>query len=657
MCDVLQRNDVPFAFHPSDSESGAAILRSCDASDDDRTVVALRDGRTLVDPTNVELADALGARTSPGSGVYDVIVVGSGAGGGQAAYTLTMEGAKVLMLEAGRNYDPAQETPMFQIPSQAPLRDAGTPDKPLGFYDSTVDGGWEVPGEPYTSASTERGRNFTWWRARMLGGRTNHWARHSLRNGPYDFKARSRDGLGFDWPINYDDLAPYYDKVEMLIGVYGANHGLENTPDSSPGVLQPPPKSRAGELLAQQRAKKMGLPVIPLHRAVLTQRQDAEVLPAKIHPDNPRAQRILADAMRLRAACFWATECSRGCSIRANYQSTTVHLPPALATGNLDIVTDAMVREVLVDADGKATGVSYIDKPTGEVRTVKARVIMLAASSAESVRILLNSRSARFPEGLANSSGLLGKYIMDTVGAGLGGQVPALENLPLHNEDGAGGAHVYIPWWLYREQLAGKLDFARGYHVEFGTGRSMPNLGTAAGLERLTGGSYGRQFKEDARRYYGSRLYFSGRGEMMPNEDSFCELDPVVKDKWGLPVLRFHWKWSDHELRQVAHMQQTFAELIEAMGGKVSEQPKRDPLQAIRAGGNVKHEVGGAIMGEDPKKSVTTPWGQTWDIKNLFFADGAPFCTNADKNPTLTIMALAWRTADHVLEQMQRGNL
>jgi choline dehydrogenase-like flavoprotein len=305
----------------------------------------------------------------------------------------------------------------------------------------------------------------------------------------------------------------------------------------------------------------------------------------------------------------------------------------------------------------KATGVAFIEKANGHEHRVKARVVVLAASSAESVRILLNSTSARFPGGLANSSGLVGKYIMDTVGASLGGQVPLLENLPLHNEDGAGGPHVYVPWWLYKEQHAGKLSFARGYHIEFSTGRQMPNLVTAAGLERLTGGSYGRQFKEDARRFYGSQVSFAGRGEMIPNEDSFCDLDPVVKDKWGLPVLRFHWKWSDHELLQVKHMQRTFADLITSMGGTVHQPPATDPLKAIRAGGNVKHEVGGAMMGSDPKTSVTTPWGRTWDVPNLYLSDGATFCSNADKNPTLTIMALAWRTADHVLAEMQKGNL
>lgn len=587
---------------------------------------------------------------------YDVIVVGSGAGGGQTAYTLAMEGVKVLMLEAGRNYDPVKETPMFQTNDQAPLRGSSTPDKPFGFHDSTVDGGWEVPGEPYTSASSDPARKFWWWRARMLGGRTNHWGRISLRNGPYDFKPYSRDGLGLDWPIGYDDVAPYYDKVEMLIGVYGSNNGLENTPDSSPGVLLPPPKARAGELLAQNRAKKLGIPVIPIHRAVLSVKQDADTIPAKLHPKNPTAQRILAQSMRERAACFWATNCGRGCSTRANYQSTTVHLPPALATGNLDILPNAMVREVTMDENGKATGVIYIDRVTGEAHTLKARVVVLAASSAESVRVLLNSKSVRYPNGVANSSGLVGKYIMDTVGARLGGQIPLLENLPLHNEDGAGGNHVYVPWWLYQEQHAGKLDFARGYHIEFSTGRGMPGMGAATGVANLTNGSYGRQFKEDARRYYGSFIGFAGRGEMIPNDDSFCDIDPTVKDKWGTPVLRFHWKWSDHETRQAAHMQRTFVDIITAMGGKPGK-PDATGAAAIEAGGKIIHEVGGTIMGTDPKKSVTNQWCQTWDVKNLFVTDGGPFASNADKNPTLTIMALAWRASDYLMAEMKKGNI
>src|SRR5882672_7237047 len=550
------------------------------------------------------------ARTQKRS--YDVIVVGSGAAGGQSAYTLCMDGAKVLMLEAGRKYDPTLETPMFQTPDAAPLAGAGTPEKPFGFYDATVDGGWEVPGEPYVRASEKDAGRFEWWRARMLGGRTNHWGRISLRNGPYDFKPRSRDGLGFDWPLEYADVAPYYDKVELLIGVYGSNEGLENTPNSPPGCLLPPPTPLVSDLLIAQRAKRLGIP---------------------------------------------ATPCGRGCAIRANYQSPTVHLPPALMSGNLDITTDAMVYEVTLGRDGRTNGVNFVDRISGKQRHAAARVVVLAASACESVRILFNSKTAQFPQGLANSSGKVGRYLMDTVGSGLNGQIPLLENLPPLNEDSADGHQLYVPWWLYQDQLAGKLGFARGYHIEFGGGKRMPGFGTGAGMEWLTGGSYGVKYKQDVRRYYGSFVYFDGRGEMIPNDLSFCEIDPNVKDKWGIPVLRFHWGWSAHEQRQAAHMQKTFAGIIEAMGGRTQGTVQTDGAKAIAAGGSIIHEVGGAIMGSDPKSSVTNKWCQTWDVDNLFITDGAVFASNADKNPTLTIMALAWRAADHILERMRRKEL
>ena len=582
---------------------------------------------------------------------YDVAIVGSGAGGGQMAFTLTMAGLKCVMLEAGRSYVPETETAMFQRPEHVPLLNTPTPDKHMGFTDATVDGGWEVPGEPYTQASTKEEEKFWWWRARMLGGRTNHWGRMSLRNGPLDFKPRSRDGLGFDWPISYDDIEPYYTKVEMLIGVYGTNEGLENTPSSPAGVLLPPPKGRASELLLQKHAKKLNIPVISIHRAVLTRPLDADNIPAKLFPDNPKVQKIVGDSMRMRAPCFWATDCHRGCAIRANYQSTTVHLPPALATGNLDIVPNAHAREVILGKDGKATGVLYIDKTTGREERVKAKAVVLAASSGETVRLLLNSRSTQFPQGIGNGNGLVGKYVMDSVGASVSGHVPALENLLPHNEDGAGGPHFYIPWWQYKEQLAGKLDFARGYHVEFNGTRAMPG-GHNPLSDDLGRGAYGTKFKEEARRYYGSSVGYTCRGEQIPNDDCFAELDPEVKDKWGIPVLRWHWKWSGQERNMAAHAAKTFTALIEAMGGKA-----RIQKVAIENGGRVIHEVGGALMGADAKKSVCNGWNQTWDVKNLFLSDAAPFPSNADKNPTLTIMALAWRTGDYIIEQAKKGEL
>ncbi len=574
---------------------------------------------------------------------YDVIIVGSGAAGGMSAYVLCKAGLKVLMLEAGRDYSPETETPMFQRYDEAPLRGTATPDKHFGFFDATVNGGWSVPGEPYmvkregkpdwVEASDwkakETNQNFMWWRPRMLGGRTNHWGRISLRMGPYDFKPKSRDGLGLDWPLEYKDMEPWYDRTEALVGVFGSNEGMENTPDSLNGSLQPAPRPRGFELLVKKYGKGLGIPVIPSHLAILTK------------------------PLNGRAACFYATDCGRGCAIKANFQSTTVLLPPAVATGNLDIRTNAMVREVTLAKDGKANGVIFIDKDTGMEERATGRVVVLAASGCESARILLNSKSALFPNGLANGSGKVGRYLMDTVGSNVTGHIPALENCPPHNEDGASSMHSYMPWWLYKEQLAGKLGFARGYHIEFGGGRRMPGMG----IFNPNANSYGSKFKDEARRYYGSILGFSGRGEMIPNDDSYCEVDPVVKDKWGIPVLRFYWKWSDHEKKQAVHMQQTFKDLIEAMGGTVLGKVELDPEKAIMAGGTIIHEVGTTCMGADAKTSVLNEHSQAWECPNLFVTDAGPFVSNADKNPTLTIMALAMRSCAYLADEMKKGNI
>ena len=566
-----------------------------------------------------------------------------------AALRLALEGVKVLMIEAGRNYDPTMETAMFNTPEMAPLRGERTPQRPFGHYDCNV-GGWQVAGEPYTNKKGTEG-DFWWWRARMLGGRTNHWGRIALRFGEHDFNCASRDGLGVDWPMSYADMAPWYDKVEMLIGVYGENDGIENAPNSSPGVLLPPPKPRVGELLARKAGKKLGVPVVAAHRAVLSQPLDAKNIPKKLFPGNAKAQEILSKDMALRAACFWATNCVRGCSIRANFQSTTVLIPAALATGNLDIITDAMVREVIIGPDGRATGVHYIDKTTRRDAVAKARVVILAASSCETTRILLNS-SAKDKAGLANSSGQVGQNLMDSVGTGLGSHIPAMEDLPPYNEDGAGGLHVYTPWWKSGDHKA--LGFPRGYHIEMGGGRQMPQVGSLSILNQTAPGVYGSKLKEEARRYYGASFSFSGRGEMVPNKDCYCELDPKVVDQWGIPVLRFNWKWSDHEIKQAEHMQQTFADMLNAMGGKATPATGRD---AIKKPGEIIHEVGTARMGAKAGSSVTNQYCQTWDVKNLFLMDGAVLPSNPDKNPTLTILALAWRSCEYLMDAMKRGDV
>ena len=307
-----------------------------------------------------------------------------------------------------------------------------------------------------------------------------------------------------------------------------------------------------------------------------------------------------------------------------------------------------MAREVTVDESGLANGVTYIDKTTGRENHVRARIVVLAASACESARLLLNSKSSKFPQGLANSSGVVGRYITDSTGTSVRGFIPRMMNSVPHNEDGASGAHLYMPWWLDNR----KLDFPRGYHIEIGGGRRLPGFGTFGGIHHYNGaessraadlgGGYGKQLKDDYRRFYGATVGFSGRGEMVPNEASYCEIDPAVVDRWGIPVLRFHFKWSDHELKQVKHMQETFRAIIQEMGGTpLSHMPTEEDGYGIEPGGRIIHELGVTRMGNHPRSSVVNSNCQAHDVKNLFVADGGPFVSQADKNPTWTILALA----------------
>jgi len=563
-------------------------------------------------------------QAQPQRPVYDVAIVGSGAGGGMAAYMLTRAGARVVMLEAGRSWFATKDAPMMKWNYESPRRGASTPTRPFGEFDA-CDGGWDIEGEPYTRAP---GTQFSWWRARMLGGRTNHWGRISLRFGPDDFRHKSIDGLGDDWPITYNDVKPYYDRVDRLIGIFGSVENLPNEPD---GVFLPPPKPRCYELMVKQASDKLGITCIPSRLSVLTR------------------------PLNNRAPCHYCGQCNRGCITNSNFSSPSVLIQPALDTGRLTLITNAMAREVTIDAQGRATGVSYIDKNLHRDEHVRARVVVLAASACETARLLLNSKSSQFPNGLANSSGVVGKYLTDTTGSDVSGFVPKLMNHVHHNEDGVGGMHVYMPWWLDNR----KLDFPRGYHIEVWGRRGMPGYGFMGGIHRYpSGGGYGKQLKDDYRRYYGATIGFSGRGEMIPNDGSYCEIDPNVVDRWGIPVLRFHWQWTDHEYNQVRHMQQTFRALIEEMGGTVfSPMPTREQGYGIAAGGTIIHELGGARMGSNPGTSVTNAFGRTHDVRNLFVADGATFVSQADKNPTWTILALAMRTSDHIADLMKQGAL
>ena len=556
---------------------------------------------------------------------YDVIVVGSGAGGGMAAYELTRRGIRVLLLEAGRHYDPVTETPMFQTAAEAPLRGVSTPDKQFGFYDATVDGGWQVPGEPYTTAD---GSEFLWWRARMLGGRTNHWGRYALRFSPHDFQAYSRDGHGADWPLVYEDLAQWYDKAETLIGVCGDNPGLDDIPDSAPGVLHPPPQGRVYERLVQAACKKLGIPVAYMRRAVMTRpMQD---------PEDPRQP------------CYWATPCGRGCSIGAAFQTPTSVLPMAERTGRLHTVTQCLVTRVHVDSQGRVEALSYVNRQTGVIGRLQAKVIVLSASACETARILLNSRTEALPRGVANASGQVGRNLMDSTGANITANVPGLYGRPRYNEDGHTGNHLFVPWWGHQAQVRGELNFARGYHFEISGGFAPPGISLGAYAR-----GHGEGLKRSVQHRYGAYLRLALRGEMLPNAESYMDLDPHAKDQWGNPVPRFHWRWSEQELNQVAHGLRTAHQIFALLGGEVLE-PQRTPEEAILKGGQIIHEVGTARMGTDPRYSVTDADGRCWDHPGLYVMDGAVFASNPHKNCTLTIMTLALRNASRLADSLKR---
>src|SRR6476469_6608741 len=408
--------------------------------------------------------------------VYDAIIVGSGARGGMATYVLANAGLKVCLIEAGPMYDPKTDSNQLKNPWESPRRGASTKFRPFGDFDGCY-WGWDIDGEPYTHVGDTK---WEWWRARMLGGRTNHWGRISLRFGPKDFKRKSIDGLGDDWPIGYEDVKAYYDKIDRLLGVFGTNEGLENDPD---GIFLPPPKPRLHELFIKKAATGIGIPVIPSRLSILTKSINKE-----------------------RGSCFYCAQCGRSCKAYADFSSSSCLVIPALSTGNVDLVTNAMAREVLTNKEGLATAVSYVNKDDGQEYQVEGKTIILAASACESARLLLNSESQRYPNGLANASNAVGKYLHDSTGADMGGIIPELFDRKRYNEDGVGGMHVYSPWWLDNK----KLDFPRGYHIEYGGGMGMPAYGIGMGTERMNGkyavngkkkdaGGYGASLKEDIR--------------------------------------------------------------------------------------------------------------------------------------------------------------
>jgi choline dehydrogenase-like flavoprotein len=569
---------------------------------------------------------------------YDVIIVGSGAGGGMASKILSEAGLAVAVIEAGGDFDPAKDEDRTQMryPWESPRRGSGTRIRPFGDFDAAI-GGWDIEGEPYTRG---KGTNFDWFRSRMVGGRTNHWGRISLRFGPNDFKRASIDGLGHDWPIGYDELKPYYDKVDKLIGVFGSKEGIYNEPD---GFFLPPPKPRLHELFMMKGADKANIPVIPSRLSVLTKPVNNE-----------------------RGVCFFCAQCNRACQAYADFSSGTCLLHPAMKKGKVDLYTHCMVRKVTTDDSGKATGVSFISKMDMKEYKLKAGVVVLGASACESSRIMLNSKSKSHPDGIGNSSGMVGRYLHDSTGADRMGILPDLIDRERYNEDGVGGMHVYTPWWLDNK----KLDFARGYHIEYWGGMGMPSYGVGFSMDTMRkyvkdefgnpspNGGYGEGLKKDIRRIQGSTLGMSGRGESIPQYSNYCEIDPNVVDKYGIPVLKFHYQWTDHEIKQAKHMHDTFEEILTNAGAVLlGNKPGPESKYGLATPGRIIHEVGTTRMGNDPATSVLNSNCQAHDCANLFVVDAGPFVSQADKNPTWTILALSWRTSDFIVSELKKKNI
>ncbi|RCH55774.1 GMC family oxidoreductase [Mucilaginibacter hurinus] len=551
-----------------------------------------------------------------------------------AGYVLANAGLKVLMLEAGPFYDPVKNSDQLKFSWQSPRRNAGTT-RPFGDFDAAF-GGWQLEGEPYTN---KPGTDFQWFRSRMLGGRTNHWGRISLRMGPLDFKPK--DGLTEPWPFTYDEIKPFYDKVDRLIGIFGTVENIENEPD---GIFLKPPKPRLTDIFIKKGAAKAGVPVIPNRGSVLT-----EPLPGN----------------KDRGACFFCGQCNRSCKVYADFSSSSCLVIPALKTGNLQVISNAMVREVITDSNGLATGVSYVNKDDMLEYQVNAKTVILGASACESARILLNSKSAAHPGGLANGSGVIGKYLHDSTGSSVSGFLPQLMDRKRFNEDGVGSVHIYSPWWLNHK----KLDFPRGYHIEYNGGFKMPGYGFGAGMHNMNGlvpgrdgkmkeaGGYGASLKDDYRRFFGTQLWMAGRGTAIAREDNYCEIDPDVVDKYGIPVLRFNYKWAPEEYKQARHMQETFKEIMHNMGALGVTYKGADTGYGLEAPGKIIHEVGTVRMGDNPKKSALNRWCQAHECKNLFVVDAAPFVQQGDKNATWTILALSMRTSEYILEQRKKLNV
>jgi glucoside 3-dehydrogenase (cytochrome c) catalytic subunit len=579
--------------------------------------------------------------------IYDAIVIGSGAAGGMAAHVLTSQGMKVLMLEAGKKLDIDKELKSMEWPYEHPRRGAMPPTQhalslneytirqPPYATDSKYEKvysyvqGWngsdysknivvDEKDHPYT------GTNYAWVRARCLGGKTNIWGRLALRLSDYDFKARSRDGYGEDWPIAYKDIEAYYDRVDRYLGISGVKENLPYLPDS---LFQRPTRLNSAEVTLRTSLAKMNRVLTPYRAGVTT--------------DGLKHNKY-------RSRCFGRGACNRragGCDIHAAFDSPTGLIYPAMDTGNLTLRTNSIAREILVDTKtGKARGVAFVDSETGRDYEAQATVVVVAASTLESARLLLLSKSSAHPNGIGNSSNHVGHNFCEHVmGPGVTGLVKDRIGKPRTIDDGRPGG-FYVP--RFRNISDKHPNFIRAYGFEGSSGTQMfpGNAGDTPG--------FGTAYKKKVRDYAGAFISMGGFGEVLARYENQVDLDPVRKDKWGIPVVRFNYRFGDNEKKMCEDMAATAQEMFEQAGFEILNVDR-----AVLTEGWSIHELGTARMGTDRKTSVLNQFQQSHDVKNLFVVDGSSHVSASCQNPTWTIMALAWRSCEYLGAELKKGNL
>ncbi len=559
--------------------------------------------------------------------IYDVLVIGSGASGGWVAKELTERNLTVLMLEAGPPRVPTRDFTEHIWPYQLKFRGFGNQQQLLRtqpvqrlcyacdeyshqFFVNDLE-------HPYTFPPD---KPFMWIRGRQVGGKTFCWARESYRFSDNEFKAASRDGYGDDWPISYKELEPYYDKVESYIGVSGSREGLPQMPD---GQFLPPMNLSCGAVSAKK---------------IIEQKFGWRVMPDRVAN--------LTVPHRGRPACHYCDQCQRGCFTASYFNSPSVTLPAAARTGKFTLVSDAVVSHLIMDQSGRAKGVHYIDRVTGEHREAHASVIAVAAGALESTRILLNSQSSAYPNGVGNSSGVLGRYLMDhfTV-EGAGGLIPSLQSSK--REETGRPCGFLIPKYVNAEGTANRNStFMRGYRFD---GDGSQELYGHAFLMPEFGDAWRKRVREEIPYYFA----IEAQGECLPRKENYVTLDPSKKDAWGIPVLHVNASYGDNEKAMARAMRSDIDAILDEM--KLSDASRAKPDLSI-FGKNI-HECGTARMGSDSNKSVVDGNCKVHDARNVFVTDGAVFTTQGCYEPTLTIMAISARAGEHIAQAFRRGEM